>query len=105
MVRAPRAIGPAMLTQQARARLGRDDELRDLVLSRLKQGWSPEQVSGRLALEAGGRVISHESIYRFIYAQLARKKDYTWRHYLPRGKSKRGRRGRRGGSPASFIQM
>ena len=34
----------------------------------------------------------------FIYAQLARTKDYSWRLYLPRGKSKRGWRGRRGGN-------
>ena len=32
-----------------------------------RQGWSPEQVAGRLALETGKRVISHETIYRFIY--------------------------------------
>ena len=74
-------------------------------LCRLKQGWSPEQVAGRLAMESGKRVISHESIYRFIYAQMARKKDYGWRHYLPRAKSKRGWRGRKGGSPASFMAM
>ena len=66
---------------------------------------SPEQGAGRLALEADKRVISHETIYRFIYAQMARKKDYSWRHYLPRAKSKRGWRGRRGGSPASFISL
>jgi len=81
----------------------RDRALRETVLSRLVQGWSPEQVSGRLAREAGVCVISHETIYRFIYAQIARTKDYKWRHYLPRGKSKRGWRGRKGGSPASFI--
>ncbi len=85
------------------SRLARDSILREQVFSRLKQGWSPEQVSGRLALESGKRVISHESIYRFIYGQMARKKDYSWRHYLARGKSKRGFRGRRGGSPASFM--
>ena len=56
-----------------------------------------------MALESGNRVISHESIYRFIYSQMARKKDYGWRHYLPYAKSKRGWRGRRGGSPASFM--
>ena len=39
----------------------------------------------------------------FIY--VARKKDYSWRHYLPRAKSKRGWRGRKGGSPASFIHL
>lgn len=76
-----------------------------MVLSRLKQGWSPEQVAGRLAMESGATVISHESIYRFIYAQMARKKDYSWRHYLPRAKSRRGWRGRKGGSPASFMAM
>ena len=87
------------------SRLERDRGLREQVLCRLKQGWSPEQVAGRLAMESGKRVISHESIYRFIYAQMARKKDYGWRHYLPRAKSKRGWRGPKGGSPASFMAM
>ena len=45
---------------------------------------------------------NHESIYRFIYAQIARTKDYRWRHYLPRGKSKRGFRGRKGGSSGNL---
>lgn len=73
------------------------------MLSRLAQGWSSEQVAGRLALDTGRQVISYETIYRFIYAQIARTKNYAWRHYLPRGKSKRGWRGHRGGSSASFI--
>ena len=84
-------------------KLERDAALREVVLAYLQCGWSPEQVSGRLAQEAGEPVIAHETIYRFIYGQIARTKDYSWRHYLPRGKSKRGWRGRRGGSPASFI--
>src|SRR5262249_50869015 len=88
----------------AGARLERDPALRRAVLERLARGWSPEQVAGRLAREAGRRVISYESIYRFVYAQIARKKDYSWRRYLPRGKSKRGFRGRRGGSSTSFIE-
>jgi IS30 family transposase len=86
------------------ARLQREPFLRRAVIDRLKCGWSPEQIAGRLAREAGRKVISYESIYRFIYAQMARTKDYRWRHYLPRGKSKRGFRGRRGGSSASFIE-
>lgn len=85
------------------ARLARDGALRDAVLERLQHGWSPEQVAGRLARERGRPVISAESIYRFLYAQIARTKDYRWRHYLPRGKSRRGRRGRRGGSSTRFI--
>ena len=100
---------PVYAQQQSRARrwsgskLDRDGILRQSVLLKLKLGWSPEEVAGRLARDAGKCVISHETIYRFIYAQIARTKDYSWRHYLPRAKSKRGWRGRRGGSPASFI--
>jgi IS30 family transposase len=86
------------------SRLDRLPELRAKVLSALSQGWSPEQVAGRLALQTGAPVISYETIYRFIHAQIARTKDYGWRLYLPRGKSKRGFRGHRGGSPASFIK-
>ncbi|HUU45517.1 MAG TPA: IS30 family transposase [Acidobacteriota bacterium] len=95
--------------QQSRARrwtgsrLDRDSALRRTVLSGLKRGWSPEQVAGRLARDTGARVISYETIYRFIQAQIVRTKDYTWRHYLPRGKSKRGWRGRKGGSPALLM--
>jgi transposase, IS30 family len=95
--------------QQSRARrwtgskLDRDNALRQVVLTRLKQGWSPEQVSGRLAREAGHKVISHETIYRFVYAQLVRSNDWSWRHYLPRGKCKRGWRGYKRSSPMSFI--
>ena len=40
------------------SRLERDRGLREQVLCRLKQGWSPEQVAGRLAMESGKRVIS-----------------------------------------------
>ena len=100
---------PSYAQQQARARrwqgsrLDRDPLLREQVLARLRAGWSPQQVAGRLALESGRTVISRETIYRFVYAQIGRTKDYNWRHYLPRAKSKRGWRGRKGGSPASFI--
>ena len=102
---------PGYAHQQAHARrwrgskLERNDSLGEQVLARLRQNWSPEQVAGRLALEAGRTVVSHETIYRFIYARIARKKDYSWRHYLPGAKSKRGWRGRKGGNPASFIQL
>ena len=34
-------------------------------------GWSPEQIAGRLACDKAATSISHESIYRFIYAQIA----------------------------------
>ncbi len=99
---------PVYAEQQSRARrwsgskLDRDSALREMVFSRWP-GLVAGTGVGRLAREHGGQVISHETIYRFIYAQLARTKDYAWRHYLPRGKSKRGRRSRKGSSPASFM--
>jgi IS30 family transposase len=101
---------PAYAQEQAKARrwvgsrLERDPTLRRAVLDGLTAGWSPEQTAGRLNRQAGRQVTSYESIYRFIYAQIARTKNYRWRRYLPRGKSKRGFRGRKGGSSARFIE-
>lgn len=86
----------------ARFKLARQPDLRGLVRDGLAMGRSPEQIAGRLALEQGRTIISAESIYRFIYHRAAQKDD--WHRLLPRAKSRRGRLGRRGGSPASFIR-
>jgi len=101
---------PLYAEQQSRARrwkgtrLERDPALRQQVLDCLKKGWSPEQACGWLKRRHGRHLISPESIYRFIQAQITRHTDYSWRHYLPRAKSKRGCRGRKGGSSALHIQ-
>lgn len=95
---------PAHAEEKARARrwsgsrLDRDADLRKRVLGCLARGWSPEQLAGRLKREAGRCLVSHETIYRFIYAQLKRSNDGAWRKYLPRAKAKRGRRKKKGGS-------
>lgn len=100
---------PAYADEQAWARrwrgsrMARQPALSTLVLDRLAMGWSPEQVAGRLALEQSSMRISHESIYRFIDAQIRRTNDYAWRHYLPRKKSKRGWR-RRSNQPIQHIK-
>jgi IS30 family transposase len=100
---------PAYAEQQTKARrwsgsrLERQTALREQVLELLKRGWSPEQVAGRLRREAGRTVIGVESIYRFVYAQLARTNDGAWRLYLPKAKYRRGRRPRKGGSPVLHI--
>src|SRR5579871_148550 len=75
-----------------RFKLARQPDLRDRVGNSLAMGHSPEQIAGRLALQHGRVIISHESIYRFIYHRTAQK-DY-WYHLLPRHKKIRGRRGR-----------
>lgn len=71
-------------------RLARQPDLQKTVLDRLVMGWSPGQISGWLAQNDPNRSISHESIYRFIYARIARTNDYSWRRFLPRAKSRRG---------------
>lgn len=108
---AGRKIGykPAYAQQQTRARrwkgsrLDRDATLREAVLDGLAQGWSPEQIAGRLAQGNASRSVSYETIYRYIYAQIKRTQDFSWRLYLPQAKFRRGRRRMQGGSPASFI--
>lgn len=101
---------PGYADQQTRARrwtgsrLARKPDLKADVLAKLARGLSPQQIAGRMARDGAQDRVSHETIYRFIYAEIARTKDYSWRLYLPRAKSKRGIRGVRGGSPASFIK-
>jgi transposase, IS30 family len=100
---------PAQATDQARARrwkgskLDRQASLRQAVLKALGQGLSPEQIAGRMALEHGRSIVSHETIYRFVYAQISRHNDFSWRKYLPRAKARRGWRGCKASSPANFI--
>ena len=102
---------PTYAQEQTRARrwsgskLLRDPAFQAEVLGRMAAGASPQAVAGRLEREYGKAVISHETIYRFIYAQIARTKNYRWRLYLPRAKSKRGWRAGKGGSPAEHIQQ
>ena len=101
---------PVYAQQQAAARrwkgsrLERDAKLRRLVLGCLQRGWSPEQIAGWLDRQKVASTVSHETIYRFIYAQIRRTNDGSWRNYLPRAKYKRGWRAKSGGSPASFIK-
>lgn len=84
------------------SKLARNQHLQARVIECLGRGWSPETVAAELAKE--DLLISYESIYRFIEAQIRRTNDYAWRRLLPRAKSKRGRRGRPGGSPVKTIQ-
>jgi transposase, IS30 family len=80
-----------------RFKMVRQPGLQDHVWQRLAMGQSPEQISGRLTLDASIMQISTESIYRFIYARAA-KKDRSWCSLLPQAKVRRGRRKKRGGA-------
>jgi IS30 family transposase len=99
---------PSHAELQAKARrwsgskLDRDADLRTQVLGQLKAGWSPEQIACR-SRRTGSSAVGTETIYRFIYAQITRHNDFSWRRYLPRAKFKRGRRASKGGSPALHM--
>jgi IS30 family transposase len=83
-----------------RFKLARQTDLRNSVGKSLAMGHSPEQIAGRLARQYGRVIISHESIYRFIYHRAAQKD--SWYRLLPRHKRARGRQRR---SSASFIKQ
>jgi transposase, IS30 family len=94
----------------ARFKLVREPALRTYVGEGLAMGYSPEQISGRLArdnrtrdcpAQLQGLSISHESIYRFIYYRSAQK-DY-WHRLLPCAKSRRGRFKRNRTGPSERI--
>jgi IS30 family transposase len=46
--------------------------IRRYVIDHLKEGYSPEQIAGRLKLEYPNEKISHEAIYQYIYNQVYR---------------------------------
>jgi IS30 family transposase len=85
-----------------RFKLARQPELRAFVQEGLAMGLSPEQIAGGLALAKGSTVISHESIYRYAYHRSGQK-DY-WHKLLPQKKHRRGKLGKRGGSPVKRIK-
>lgn len=49
-------------------KLDKNPALRELVIARLKEGWSPLQIAGRLKKSAGRCVVSHETIYAYLYS-------------------------------------
>ena len=51
------------------AKLHKNQNLNQFVLEKLKIGWSPQQIAGRLNREAGQTIICHESIYQYIYGK------------------------------------
>ena len=72
-----------------------DYDLRDQVVYLLKQGWSPETISGRLEYEYEHSVICHETIYQYIYEDEYAQSEHL-RMYLRHGKKRRTSwRGRR----------
>jgi len=62
----------AMVVQRGKRPRLKDPFIRKYVITKLKNGFSPEQISGRLTDEYPQYSISPEAIYQFIYAQYGR---------------------------------
>lgn len=61
--------------QGRKSKLSRDETLLKYVVSKLRLGWSPEQISIRLPIDFSDKEdmnISYEAIYQFIYKQIYR---------------------------------
>ncbi len=81
-------------------KLLRDPHLCAAVIDRLKDGWSPEQISGRLRLASGSSSrLSHETIYQYVYSQEGR--DQQLARHLP--ERRRKRRPRYARKPRSLV--
>lgn len=71
-----------------RQRALKNPRIWDYVVEKLRCGWSPEQIAGRLRKRNYGKtVICHETIYKYIYS--SKGKEENLREYLVRAHKKR----------------
>jgi len=74
-------------------KLDKDKQLYRYIVEKLKEGWSPKDISGRLKkhppLHLKGKYISHEQIYEYIYNGGRDECFNRLFHYLPRTKPQR----------------
>lgn len=64
-----------------------DQTVRHYVHHNLKEGWSPEQIAGRISIDIPGKQVSYETIYQYIF-----KKDRSLTPYLHCGRKHRRKR-------------
>lgn len=85
-----------------RRKLDGSPPLREYVITKLKLGWSPEQISGRLEIDYKKdktMQISYEAIYQYVYANINTQgkaiKSEDLRTHLPRRHARRATKGAR----------
>ena len=65
-----------------------NEVVRKYIVEKLKLGWTPQLIAGRIGFDHPGHSTNHESIYQFIYIEAP-----TLRKHLPRSHKKRHKRG------------
>lgn len=80
--------------RRRRRKLARMPALLVAIADRLRAGWSPEQIAGRLRLEGGPAYVSHETIYAWVYSKEGQDRGLA-RHLPSRRRRRRSRHGRK----------
>jgi IS30 family transposase len=91
------AMAAQLQTADRRARhrkLVRHEALRTTVEERLKAGWTPEQIAGRMRLEGARPRVCQETIYRHVYSHDGMRSELWW-HLPTHRMSRRPRRARK----------
>jgi len=73
--------------------------IRRYVRDKLKIGWSPEQIAGRLSMDIPETTISHEAIYQYIYTKALHLRKYLARRHRKRLSKKHSRKYQRSRIP------
>ena len=69
-----------------RTKLEKSLRLKEYVIQRLREDWSPDQIHGELKRLSGGKtILSHESIYLFVYSKEGQLLE-LWKHLRHRYK-------------------
>ena len=80
----------------------KDITIRRYVTRKVKQGWSPEQITGRLSVDYPRLSISHEAIYQYLYDRDVRQQEDLV-PYLARAHRRRQCKGHRHTHRSSHI--
>lgn len=82
------------LNKGNKRKLARKEKLKAHVIEKLEEDWSPEQIAGELRERCGMTIISHETIYQFIYSEEGRNLK-LWLHLRIKHRPERRKRGTR----------
>jgi IS30 family transposase len=80
----------------------KNEHIRSYVREKLRAGWSPELIAGRIGLDHPGCTISHEAVYQYVYHLEGPERD-EYVGYLHRSHRKRRNRGAGSGKRKSRI--
>ena len=81
-------INSRKCNKKGHSKIEKNKEIKNYIIKKLELTWSPVAIAGRLNLENKSKVISAETIYQWIYSNMAR--DLKLYKLLPKKKKRRG---------------